>query len=215
MGQAVHGGYEVVIFVTGLMRSGTTPLAMMLHQMGVTMGTMTRFPLHNKHSHFEWEDAELADSLLALIMKPREEDTPERLIDYYVRKRIHEANGKPWGVKTPFLLPFITQLRSVLDKIGDPFTIIVTQRDYKDTIESLRRQTSHLSEFQRGGAFPNLVKIQEHLASYWKDGADGSTIFDFKEAHEYPRMAAKRLAGIAGIDPDIDSAIRGIRGGEL
>ena len=202
-----------MIAVTGLMRSGTSPLAIMLHQMGVTMGTYLRFPLHNENAHFEWEDAELADPLLALILKPKEEDTPERVIDYYVRKRIHVMDGKPWGVKTPFLLPFLPELRSVCEDVDEPLSVAITQRDYKDTIGSIRKQVSHLSEFERGGVLPRLVKIQEQLAPYWKSAAEDSTVFDFKETQESPHTVAKRLADLVGIKPDIDVVVRGIRGG--
>jgi len=204
-----------MIAVTGLMRSGTSPLAMILHQMGVTMGAYMRFPLHNEKSHPEWEDADLAESLVMLIVKQHGSDAARRVIDRYVRRRIRVAKGKPWGVKTPFLLPFISDLRSVCEEMGEPFRLAVTHREYSQTITSLRRQVEHLSIYERGGVFPNLIKIQNVLAPYWSNAAEGADVYEFKDTRERPRDVARRLADLAGVDIDVDVAIRGIRGGEL
>jgi hypothetical protein len=215
MAEEVRGGSPMALIVTGLMRSGTSPLAMILHQAGVTMGVHMRFPTHNKLSHLEWEDAWLADSLLAEILHPREEGRVEADIESYVRTRARGANGKPWGVKTPFLLPFMGALKLACAEADEPLTVVVTNRDYDDTIKSIRRQSEHLSEFERGSVLPRVTGIQEKIAPFWAAACEGAEIFDFKDIQERPRNVAERLAKLAGIKADIDVSIRGIRGREL
>ena len=185
---------------------------MFLHQMGVTMGTYQRFPAHNEWSHFEWEDAVLSEPLCEAIARSESGGDPHGLIDSYVRIRARRAAGKPWGVKTPFLLPFLDSLRTACSGAGEKLTIVLTERDYKETVGSLRRQSSHLSEFDRGSVFPKMLKIQDVLAEHWTGASEDAEVFHLKDTLEYPRMAAKRLANLAGIEADLDKAIRGFRG---
>lgn len=211
MEPAVRFGAKLIA-VTGLMRSGTSPLAMFLHQMGVSMGTYQRFPTQNEWAHFEWEDASLADPLCSILMHPSDRDDPRRFIDSYVRRRARDANGKPWGVKTPFLLPFLDELREVCAEINEDLEIALTEREYGETIKSLRRQSSHLSEFERGGLMPTVFSIQEKLRDCWEAASEGSYLFHVDDTIKYPRMAAERLAKLAGVETDLDMAIRGFRG---
>ncbi len=194
------------------MRSGTSPLAMFLHQMGVTMGTYMRFPTVNEWSHAEWEDVALSDPLCSMLVHPRETDNPRSLIESYVRVRSKAANGKPWGAKSPFMLPYMKSLRSVCEELDEPIEVALTDRDYRDTVRSLRRQSDHLSEFERGGIMPATFKLQETLRDSRDLVVEGAEIFHVDDTIKYPRMAAERLAKMAGVDADLDVAIRGFRG---
>ena len=156
-----------MLCITGLMRSGTSPLARFAHQMGVTMGTYMRFPLQNEWSHFEWEDAALADALVYEIANPGDPDRPREIIDEYVRVRQRAAKGKPWGVKTPFLLPYMGHLRDACREINEELEVALTERRYEDTVRSMRRQLDHLSEFERGGVLPVVMKIQKAISEHW------------------------------------------------
>ena len=216
-----------MIAVTGLMRSGTTPLAMMLHQSGVTMGVYQRFPLQNPASHFEWEDAALADALLRLIVSNGEETEAAALVDSdtknvareiivrYVKQRMMLSGGKPWGVKTPFLLPFVHSLRLACEELDEPLTVLLTQREYDQTVESIRRQVRHLDDEMVEVSFVRLTGIQERLASHWYEASEDAEIFDFKETRERPRDVATRLAELAGVSIDVYVATRGIRAGGM
>ena len=201
-----------MIAITGLMRSGTSPLAQILHQSGVTMGTHQRFPMQNKWSHFEWEDAALSEPLCSEIDKPKDPDMPRRLIDEYVRVRKRFAKGGPWGVKTPFLLPYLGHLRDTCEEIDEPLAVVLTERKFDETIESLRRQLSHLSKFELGAVRTRMFKIQDVLAEYWQGASGNAEIFHIADTLGYPRKVAERLALLAGVDVDADLAIRGIRG---
>ncbi len=201
-----------MIAITGLMRSGTSPLAMFAHQMGVTMGTYLRFPIQGDSGDFEWEDAALADPLVAEIAEPNDLDRPHRIIDDYVKHRKRVANGKPWGVKTPFLLPFLDHLKSACEEIDEPLVLVLTDRPYADTVRSLRRGMDHLSEYERGGVMPVVFGIQDSISRHWLDASKDAEVFHFSDTIGYPRMAAERLAKLAGVDADLDVAIRGFRG---
>jgi hypothetical protein len=187
----------------------------MLHQMNVCMGLYQRFPVQNEYAHFEWEDAALADALATEIIDPQGKGKPRRIIEEYVRTRKRLSGGKPWGVKTPFLLPFIGHLRDVCEEIDELLVLVLTERKFDETIESLRRQMSHLSKFDHGDVSPRVFKIQDVLAEHW-DGVSGNAeIFHVGDTLGYPRKVAKRLALLAGIEADYDLATRGIRGRDL
>ena len=207
-----------MIAVSGIMRSGTSPLALILHHMGVSMGNYLRFPTPgNDASHFEWEDAALADQLVMEIPTNGDarHELPRRIIHDYVALRKRGAKGQPWGVKTPFLLPFVNELRAVCDELDEECVLVVTKRDPREAKASLRRQMGHLSVFERGGVRPRVFKIQDALVEHWDAAADGAEIFEIDETLGHPRKVARRLAALAGIEVDADAAIRGLRGGRL
>jgi hypothetical protein len=205
----------MITVITGLMRSGTSPLAQMAHQMGVTMGTYQRFPWHSEHAHFQWEDAALSEPLADFIVNPGDPDAPRRLIDSYVRIRQRKAKGKPWGVKTPFLLPFVEHLRDVCEEIDEKLTLVLTHREFSETITSIRRQLSHMSEFERGEVAPRVFGIQDELKGHWGAASKGAAIFPLENTLDHPREVAGKLAILAGVKADIDLAVIGIRGRDL
>ncbi len=197
-----------MIVVTGLMRSGTTPLAKMLHQMGVGMGTFTRFPTHNKNAHFEWEDAPLADPLLAMLSDSKEEAHVSQLLGAYVASR---RTKEPWGVKTPFLLPYMKQLRRVCRDMDEPLAVAITERDYAETLRSLERQSDHLEGDELQAVREFTIKVQDKLALHWEGVSHHAELFNFKEAQESPLRTSERLAALAGVKHDPATATRGIR----
>jgi hypothetical protein len=200
-----------MIAVTGIMRSGTTPLAMMLHQMGVTMGTYTRFPSVNPRSHFEWEDAALADPLLKRIAG-QEFMSLKGFLRGYIESRKAESGGNLWGAKTPFLLPYISELRVACEHVDEPLTVILTSRDPAQTRQSILEQLDHIETGQRESVLDRLYAIQDRLESHWGDARKSAQVFEFKDTQENPRKVAGRLARVAGINADLDVVTRGIRG---
>ena len=209
-----------MIVVTGLMRSGTSPLAQMLHQMGVPMGEFQRFPLFGTQHHFEWEDMALAEPLCQhLFEKKRIEDLQQFLYDYIVNRQVHfaklratvEGVAPTWGVKTPFLLPFLDAFRTVaLLATNEPAVVALTVRPFSDTIRSLERQADGVQLEQR------IYDLQQSLeqAMGWIACEHGP--FPIEETHENPRGVAQKLAGLAGLDvlsdADLDKAVRGVEG---
>jgi len=194
-----------MIVVTGLMRSGTTPLAKMLHQMLIPMGQYMRFPLQSYAAHLEWEDAPLSDPLSLALVHGEQEGFSEFFVKYIEHRR--EIHGDRWGVKSPFLIPYMGEFVEAARVLGEPMKIVMAQRDYPDTIKSLNRQTEHQSVEVR----TEIMQLQERLMA-----SVGTIVADMKIPLEntwsHPRMVARQLAELAGVDADIDVATRGIGG---
>ena len=213
MGEAVRRG-GIVIVVTGIIRSGTTPLSMMLHNLGVSMGGYMRFPTQNPLSHMEWEDAQIADPLMLHMLDEEKALDVEACLEGYIRLRRQQADGEPWGVKTPYLLPFVGELRQACDRLSEKLTLIVTSRDVDAAAESIHRQLSHIPVRKQGASVRQVFCLQKMLRKAWRRGSEGAEIFDHKDTHEQPREVARRLALLAGVEPYIAAAMRGIHEGE-
>jgi hypothetical protein len=191
------------------MRSGTTPLAKMLHQMGVCMGTHQRFPTVNPLSDFEWEDAALAEPLCEDLLGVSERDT-RRVIDEYVQGRMEQEAG-PWGVKTPFMLPFVSVLKDICEKRMEPLSVVLTDRPYEDTIKSMLRQFDHFDDDSYHGVVEAMLALQERLRDASGAALDGAHVFPIDQTHDEPARVAHRLSSISGIkDANIMGASRGI-----
>jgi hypothetical protein len=102
----------MLTLVTGLMRTGTSPISKFLHEMGIPMGTQMRFPLLNSRAHLEWEDTVLTDTLLKSIIK---QEDPSDFIREYIGSR--EAGN--WGVKSPFLLPYLDIFIEIAESLDE------------------------------------------------------------------------------------------------
>jgi len=196
-----------MIVVTGLMRSGTSPLAQMLHQMGVEMGSFMRFPTQTPVAHLEWEDALLAEPLAKHLLGQAEIDVPALLRSYILGR-----HGE-WGVKTPFLLPFLRDFREIATGLGMQLRVILTERDYSETIKSLERQAAGLSIDKRQPALKSLLKLQERLSVSREDVSQHALAVNHRDIQRDPRGVAAQLAQVAGIEADLDVATRGIAGG--
>lgn len=202
-----------MILVTGLMRSGTSPLAKMLHQMGVKMGTYQRFPSMNPLSDFEWEDVALAEPL-ANILSGKSDQDPNEAIDFYLDQRVTSEQGTVWGAKTPFVLPFINEFKKQCEKHEESLSTILTDRPYDDVMRSVDRQLSHLGIKECSVAHAFCNKVQDLATKKWLEASEDAHVFHLKETHDNPETVASRLAGIADIEiEDIKSVTRGIRKG--
>ena len=197
-----------MIVVTGLMRSGTSPLAQMLHQMGVEMGSFQRFPAQTPVSHFEWEDAPLAEPLVRHLLGLVEVDVPALLRSYILSRE-----GQ-WGVKTPFLLPFLRDFRQIATGLGMQLRVILTDRDYSETVKSLERQTVDLPVEKRQPALKASLKLQGILLKAREDVPQHALVVEHRDIQRDSRAVAAQLAQVAGIEADLDVATRGIWEGE-
>jgi len=203
-----------MIVVTGIMRSGTTPLAMMLHNMGVTMGTYMRFPFHSAISHREWEDVELAEPLAAKVAGVASELDVKDLFRAYIPRRQHAAHGRAWGVKTPYLLPFTRDWLEACEENHEDVRIALTLRDPAEAHRSIVRQLEGVEDEDFVNSLEGVLLIQKRLESCWASGLDNSDIFELQDTHKQPHAVAARLADMAGVVANYDHATRGIHGGE-
>jgi hypothetical protein len=202
-----------MIVVTGLMRSGTTPLAKMLHQMGVPMGEHMRFPAMGPLSHPEWEDEPLSSSLAKRLTGQMKPESIRGIFKQYISGRV-AVHGALWGVKSPFLLPYMDQWRTAADEVGSGEVIVITtERPYADTVKSLEAQSDYMLDPDRTEFMEFLMSLQERLATA-RDELKANCTIDIGDTWAWPRSVAARLASVAGISVDLDAATRGIGRGE-
>lgn len=116
------------------------------------MGTQMRFP-HSADAYLEWEDVEFTDKLLYTLLGVHPLDQLGPFFMSYVAKR---GDGL-WGVKSPFLIPYIRMFERACQLEGHQFKLISTERPYHDTIASLRHQ------FDDDEAFKFAKRIQDKL----------------------------------------------------
>lgn len=123
----------MIILVTGLMRTGTSLLSKQLHLMGVPMGTEMRFPINGQE---DWEDVIFTDKMLARL-DGRDSTNKKEFIRWLRQYEKARNVVKNWGVKSPFALPFIEDIRKAF--CGE-LKVILTSRNEADMYASLYRQ---------------------------------------------------------------------------
>jgi len=197
-----------MIVVTGLMRSGTTPLSMMLHRIGVKMGDTMRFPPAGTTHHIEWEDNELSEELARIIYN-QSDTNPADLIGDYIDAREADPTTLKWGVKTPFLLPFLDIVIDAAKSRGLPLTIIVTHREVIDTFASIDRFADQLPVDQREDSRAGLYLIQKALSESLQH-PEQALVFDIKDTWTDSYGTAKRLMEIAHLHSDVALVTSGI-----
>ena len=207
-------GVEVVIVVSGLMRSGTSALARMLAQMGVVMGESMLMP--HAGSDAEWEDVALSSSLTGHALAGTM-PTLDELRAYIVSRRSHHAEvssalrvHREWGVKTPMAVLYLDELREAAAAEGEPVTLILTERDLRGTLDSLRRFGSFVHDEHRYiemmfGLQSRLVDARE------KHADDAALVVDISETWSDPKGVVGRLAEACGVRRfSWSDAVRGI-----
>ena len=197
-----------MIVVTGLIRSGTSPIARMLHQMGVPMGEHMRFPMLSKASHLEWEDSPFSDMLMFAIKDKWETERVRGLLAAYIKKRT-DRHGELWGVKSPYLMPFIGDLQAIADSMGVDMSLVMTHRSHADISKSIRRQVSHLGVEDKAATMEILFGFQSQLKTYIGQWVPDLTI-DIEDTKRSPRDVARKLSHLVGIAFDMEYAVSGI-----
>ena len=168
----------MIILVTGLMRTGTSLISKQLHEMGVPMGKTMRFPLMREDAQLDWEDVEFTDKCLARLKGQISQEELEQFFVRYVAER--KAQGMdPWGVKSPFLLPFIELFKK---HAGDYVKVILTTRKFDDTLASIARQTN----------LREAMELQQMLVSHagymWP-----SLIVPIEDSWDTPQLVKNKL----------------------
>ena len=128
----------MIILVTGLMRTGTSLVAKQLHELGICMGTKMRFPLRRENTQLDWEDIEFTDRCLATLKG----DIKRARLRLFFNRYIRQRGDEPWGVKSPFLLPYVDLFKTEAAALGKTVKVILTTRDEDETFKSIKRQTS-------------------------------------------------------------------------
>lgn len=167
----------MIILVTGLMRSGTSLIARQLHELGIPMGSKMRFPLMRDNSQLDWEDVDFTDNCLSALIGKIDTRQLERFFYYYIGTR-KKKDLDPWGVKSPFVLPYINLFK---DCAKDTVKIVLTERDVDQTFKSIRRQT----------ILEGPEEIQKLLLPFRDPDAD--LIVKIEESWKTPELVKNKL----------------------
>ena len=204
-----------MIVVTGLMRSGTTPIARMLHQGGVLMGTTQLMPVGQMDS--EWEDYAIQKPLVDWMFG----DNPTRTIgsrilqEYIDRRRRHTLGAAQWvqgvigwGFKTPFVATQRGALARAAERMSEPLRWIVCQRPIGEAMKSLElryRKTALETEWK--ALFDAAVAMQPIIEEALGD-IKGLRI-DIRDTWDNPAAVKSKIEGYLGIELG-DRALDGI-----
>jgi len=188
-----------VIVVSGLMRSGTSVLAKMLHTSGVPMGEVMRFPPPGGFTHLEWEDASFSDALAARLAGKSSFDL-QQFFETYISRR--SESGIAWGVKSPFVLPYLRNLRNVADELGMGVDVVLTERPFSETMKSLERLVSHLGASRpvRRKAIRDMEAMQKVIAKRWDEHARDATVIEFSRIESDPDGVKQEVCDLAGVE---------------
>ncbi len=195
---------ERLILVSGLMRSGTSAVAGMLHTMGVPMGVTMMMPVAPTW-RLEWEDVAaagmLSDWASGRADRPRQRSQAHALLADYLQCRIREtweidrARGLKTlaiGFKSPLLLLLWDRIRGL--DVGVPITRILTTRDPAEAERSFELAMGPPdSEMRRIWA-----PVQERL-KVARAAAGADLIVHYSRLVAAPYETAVELADLAGI----------------
>ncbi len=169
----------MIYAVTGLMRSGTSFLARSLHRLGIKMGNEMHFPVGA--SDPDWEDVPFTDTLAKALVDGRTDVTR------FLREYIEQRGPGTWGVKSPFLLPFVEQLRWVG---GSGVRILLTKRPLREACASLERQLEGAPQADK----ERIRGMQMELDEAWLVGQScADAVFECAESRLYPDRVRERL----------------------
>ncbi len=164
-----------MIVVTGLLRSGTSAVAQMLHQGGVLMGTTQLMPvLGGLH---EWEDHPMQHATCQWLLAGPEPEPEERIgfFTEYIQSRSDDFHRKAeqmnpgvlidWGVKTPFLAPYLREFEQAAREMQQKVVFVITERAFSDTMKSLESRIALYREPLRSHFTEKMQAVQSRIAS--------------------------------------------------
>jgi hypothetical protein len=157
------------------------------------------FPEPGPEMQLEWEDADLTIPLASLLAGNQQFDVEDFLRGYLVN-RVHQ--GVPWGVKSPFLLPYLRSFKRIAGELNVPVEVILTRRPLEDTLRSLERKVSHRSRPERRRLFRVMSEVQEKIAKRWDEHAGDAHIFDIEATWSDWVGVRSRLREIVGTSED-------------
>lgn len=169
----------MIILVTGLMRTGTSLASWWLHEMGVPMGITMRFPFSNPKGQVDWEDIEFTDYMLEAV-KGKHGPMARR---QFMRRYINKRSAPLWGVKSPFLLPFVEEFKAVVD--NDEVRVVLTTRDIDQTYESLTDQ----------GVLNESIEVQKLLIPALSN-VNPDLVIEINESWESPETVKDKLLNL-------------------
>jgi hypothetical protein len=145
------------------------------------MGTMMRFPIKDQ---IDWEDVKFTDEMVEAVLGYRTRKQMRRFMTKYIKER-----GCPlWGVKSPFLLPFVEEFK---DLAGDEVKVVHTTRDVEETYKSIQVQTDQKPE----GLQKHVRRIQDLLVPSL-DHVKPDLVIPIEESWKSPDIVKGKLKAL-------------------
>jgi len=188
-----------MIIVTGLMRSGTSGVSRILHQMGVDMGRLMASPIPGT-LNADWEEWEISRYLM--------QNTPdyEYLLDYCQRRQKAKW-GKHWGFKSPFALKCLDMLEGIAEEIDEELFIIKTEREIDETFKSLQEKSTL-------PVFKDIPEFYERMENWQKElitlECQSDITVNINDLWREPAKVALKLNEYLQIDYNESIAINGL-----
>lgn len=188
-----------MLTVVGPMRTGTSRVARIANQLGISMGTLMAIPPPNMPVDPEYEDWPLASLLVKRALR-EEWNWPEAssMFSYYIERRRRE-NRFPWGFKSPLLLFWWDEWVRAMVDMEEPLTTVVCKRINGNAYDSILRSAPGMPYLIRwqGTMIDKVSSVRRDLEVDF--GGD-------------PSVVAGSIAVLMGIkEPNLDAAVKGIR----
>lgn len=205
-----------MLVITGLIRSGTSPLARMAHQMGIQMGNTQILP--GPGIEAEYEDVELIAPLTQHVLGAIQIENFEDVFRRYIRKRRSETRNrvaifgkqhiKGWGVKSPILSLFWGDLVRAARAEGEVLRVVLSYRPLSEVQKSLevfgsRVQSPYREKYQE--QFGNIQTAIREARAAIKKSADLE--ISLSETRGSPITAGRKIASLMGIDLENEYAV--------
>lgn len=191
-----------MLVITGPMRSGTSIVARIAHQMGVDMGASMRMPPPGSGLDPEYEDSFLAEDLARLAVAAPVTVSWTSLA-LYIGNRRRKARFLSWGFKSPLLALFWYEWTKALAKAREPMKLVLCGRPGPACLASLARAARNPIELD------TLRRIQGRIYEALPDvDARADLVVPFGTA---PTQIAKELSALLDLSCDEATAVRGIR----
>lgn len=197
-----------MLTILGPLRSGTSRVARIAHQMGVDLGATMRFPPPGRGLDPEYEDRDLADKLTrwALLDQPIRGSMRPDIADFlerYVECRKFLASGRPWGIKTPLLSLCWREWKKALVEADEHNQVVLCSRSRVLCQRSVARCARSETELQ---ALRDVAhRVDEALATI---SLPDRLVIPFEMPGKKVRDALAALLDLPGPHPD---ALTGIR----
>lgn len=133
------------LVVSGLIGSGTSLLAQLAHESGVTMGAVMDFPLYGVQP--EWEDRDFSHTLSTWALSGEAAD-PVFLETYFEDRRVQQGRFAARfsrlgpGVKSPLALVYREAIDEASKRAGVELQWILTERAPEDCWQAILRKVA-------------------------------------------------------------------------
>ncbi len=193
-----------MIVVLGGVRSGSSVVARMLHNLGVVMGSAQAFPLPGMW-HDDFEDFAIARGTTEAFTTGRmpkvrwfEEYIDSRLGHCEAMRGLYPEHIQGCGVKGQLLGLYYDQMRRAADRSGTRLRLVVAVREPEDVEASIARVSAEVRADARQAWFEQMCAMNERIVQAI-NGLESTVRVRFAERKADPKATAERLCARLGL----------------